>query len=144
MNVSRFGLVAAVLLAASACSGGTSSPVPSGGNRIHVTLADALRIEPATMSVPTGVPVTFVVTNTGASDHEFYLGDEADQAEHEREMQAMGGGMTHDEPEGIAVEPGETKELTFTFAEPGATLAGCHLPGHYASGMKADITVTSP
>ena len=141
--MSRVGLISAVLLAV-ACSGGAASPAPSGAHRINVTLTDALRIEPATMSVPAGVPVTFVVTNTGASDHEFYLGDEAAQAEHEREMQAMGGGMTHDEPEGIAVEPGQTEELTFTFAAPGATLAGCHLPGHYAGGMKADITVTSP
>lgn len=96
------------------------------------------------MSVAAGVPVTFVVTNTGAIDHEFYLGDEAAQAAHEQEMQAMGGGMAHDEPQGIAVDPGQTKELTFTFVEPGATLAGCHLPGHYAAGMKAAVTITAP
>ena len=42
----------------------------------------------------------------------------------------------------VAVAPAETKELTFTFAEPGATLAGCHVAGHYAGGMRADITVT--
>ena len=51
------------------------------------------------------------------------------------------GGMTHDEPEGIAVKPGETKELTYTFAEAGQTLAGCHVAGHYGGGMKAQITV---
>jgi uncharacterized cupredoxin-like copper-binding protein len=51
------------------------------------------------------------------------------------------GGMTHDEPEGIAVAPGETKELTFTFDAAGPFLAGCHVPGHYGAGMKADITV---
>jgi uncharacterized cupredoxin-like copper-binding protein len=90
------------------------------------------------------VPATFVVTNTGTTDHEFYLGDEAAQAEHETQMGGMGGmgGMTHDEPDGIALEPGETKELTHTFGTPGKTLAGCHLPGHYAGGMKADILVT--
>jgi uncharacterized cupredoxin-like copper-binding protein len=52
------------------------------------------------------------------------------------------GGMTHDEPEGIAVKPGETKELTYTFAKAGETLAGCHVTGHYGGGMKAAITVT--
>ncbi len=91
--------------------------------------------------MPAGVPVTFVVMNTGALEHEFYLGHEAAQAEHESEMQAMGG-MGHDEVNGIAVDPGETKELTFTFAEPGETLAGCHVAGHYAGGMKTAITVT--
>lgn len=93
------------------------------------------------MAVPAGVPITFVVTNSGAIEHEFYLGDEAAQAEHEKEMAAMGG-MTHDEPEGIAVKPGETKEMTYTFANAGDTLAGCHVAGHYGGGMRATITVT--
>jgi uncharacterized cupredoxin-like copper-binding protein len=113
----------------------------SGSTRIEVKLTDALRIEPASMTVPAGVPVTFVVTNAGSADHEFYLGDDDAQAEHEEEMMEMGG-MGHDEPEGIAVEPGETKELTYTFAAPGKTRAGCHVVGHYAGGMKATITVS--
>ena len=92
------------------------------------------------MTVPMGVPVTFVVTNSGPTDREFYLGDDPAQAEHEQDM--MAGGMTHDEPEGIAVKPGETKELTYTFAQAGQTLAGCHVAGHYGAGMKAAITVS--
>jgi uncharacterized cupredoxin-like copper-binding protein len=87
------------------------------------------------------VPVTFVVTNAGSTAHEFYLGDEAAQAAHELEMQEMGG-MSHDEPDGIAVDPGETKVLTHTFTRPGETLAGCHVAGHYGGGMKAVIKVT--
>lgn len=51
-------------------------------------------------------------------------------------------GMSHDDPNGIAVKPGETKELTFTFPESGEVLAGCHVAGHYDGGMKASITVT--
>jgi uncharacterized cupredoxin-like copper-binding protein len=98
-------------------------------------------MEPATLTVTAGVPVTFVVTNAGATDHEFYLGDEAAQAEHEKEMASMSG-MTHGEHQGIDVKAGETKELTYTFAAPGETLAGCHVDGHYGGGMKATITVT--
>lgn len=104
-------------------------------------LTDALKMEPAEMAVPAGVPVTFVVTNAGSIDHEFYLGDEAAQAEHEQEMQA--GGMAHDEPMGIGVKPGETKELTVTFPEAGSILAGCHVAGHYAGGMKASVEIGS-
>lgn len=157
MRLSRLALIPAAAVLAAACSSGagpsatptgapnaspTAAPsASSGATRIDVKLTDALRIEPAAMSVPAGVPVTFVVTNAGSTDHEFYLGDEAAQAEHEQEMQSMGG-MAHDEPEGIAVEPGETKELTFTFTKPGETLGGCHVAGHYAGGMKAAITVT--
>ena len=77
-----------------------------------------LKLEPAPMSVQAGVPVTFVVTNSGATDHKFYLGDEAAQAEHENDLAEMGG-MAHDEPERVAVKPGGTRELTYTFAEAG-------------------------
>jgi uncharacterized cupredoxin-like copper-binding protein len=161
MRLSRLALIPAAALLVAACSSGGASPAapssapsaatssaPSAATsapsavatRIEVTLTDALKIEPASMTVPAGVPVTFVVTNSGVTEHEFYLGDEAAQAEHEKEMAEMGG-MTHDEPEGIAVAPGKTKELTYTFAEAGQTLAGCHVVGHYGSGMKAEITV---
>ena len=159
MRLSRLALIpVAAILVAACSSGGAATTAPSASpagpsaspagpsasaaaaTRVEVTLTDALKIEPATMTVPAGVPVTFVVTNSGTTDHEFYLGDEAAQTEHEKEMAAMGG-MTHDEPEGIAVKPGETKELTYTFAKAGATLAGCHVAGHYGGGMKAAITV---
>jgi uncharacterized cupredoxin-like copper-binding protein len=49
--------------------------------------------------------------------------------------------MAHDEPNGIGLAPGETKELTMVFAERGETLAGCHVPGHYPAGMRATIEV---
>ena len=151
MRAFRLALLPAAALLIAACSSGggaTASPsapssaAPSAAStRIDVTLTDQLRMEPTPLTVPAGVPVTFVVTNSGAIQHEFYIGDEAAQAEHEQEMRA--GGMAHDEPAGISVAAGETKELTYTFAEPGETLAGCHEPGHYAGGMKATISVGS-
>ena len=149
MHRSRVALVPVVALLVVACSSGGATSVPAASasasdstaqTRIEVTMTDTFRFEPAAMSVPVGVPVTFVVTNAGVLDHEFYLGDEAMQAHHEEEMIEMGG-MGHDEPEGIAVEPGETEELTYTFDMPGMMLAGCHVAGHYAGGMKADVSV---
>lgn len=103
-----------------------------------MSLTDALRIEPAEITVPVGRPVRFVVTNTGALDHEFYVGDETAQMEHEEQM---GMGMQHGEEAGIEVAPGETKTLEMTFDAVGATLAGCHIEGHYAGGMKATIVI---
>ena len=41
----------------------------------------------------------------------------------------------------ILVAAGESKELSYTFAERGTTLAGCHVHGHYPAGMRAVITV---
>lgn len=128
-------------VAPSASPGGAETSVPSAAStQIEVKLLDSLRMEPATMTVPAGVPVTFVVTNAGSTEHEFYLGDEAAQTEHEQEM--MSGGMAHGDPAGITLKAGETKELTYTFARVGPTLAGCHVVGHYGGGMKAAITVT--
>lgn len=146
--------LAAIAVIAAACSGGGATPAPAtaapaasveataAATRIEVTLTDGLKIEPASMTVPAGVPVTFVVTNAGKILHEFVLGDEADQAEHEAEM-AAGGGMSMpvDEEMAIGVEPGQTKELTVTFDGPGSILAGCHVIGHYPAGMKATITI---
>ena len=87
------------------------------------------------------MPITFVVTNTGAIAHEFTLGDAADQQAHDIEMMQMGGQMMADEPNAIGVPAGATKELTWVFAEPGEMEAGCHVPGHYPAGMKMLIHV---
>jgi uncharacterized cupredoxin-like copper-binding protein len=150
MLLARFAVIPAAVLLVAACSSGIAKPpaqsaaasaAPSAAaTRIEVKLSDALRIEPTAMTVPVGVPVTFVVTNAGSTDHEFYLGDQAAQAEHEKEMAGMPG-MSHDEPDGIGLKPGETKELTHTFDSAGTTFAGCHVTGHYGAGMKAEITV---
>lgn len=157
MRLSRLALLPAAALLIAACGSGTGSTTapssaasasPTSGpsasaeaTRIEVQLTDELTIEPTEITVPAGVPVTFVVTNTGAIDHEFFVGDEAAQAEHEQEMQA--GGMAHDEEMGIGVDPGQTKELTVTFPEAGSILAGCHVAGHYAGGMKANVEIGS-
>lgn len=155
MRLIRLAPIVLVVLVVAACSGGGPSPAPSAAaspgtasaappstgaaTRIEVRMTDALRFEPASMTVPAGQPVTFVVTNTGSIEHEFVLGDEAEQAAHEQEMAESG--MTHDEPMAIAVKPGATKELTVTFDAAGAILVGCHFPGHYAAGMRASVEV---
>ena len=153
MRLPKIALAPALILVVAACSGGGSTSSPSGAaasppaappdagtQTIQVELTDTLLMEPAELTVKAGQPVTFVITNSGAIEHEFYLGDEAMQAELEAQMQS--GEMMHDTPEGVVVKPGETMEFTYTFADPGQTLAGCHVAGHYAAGMKAAITVT--
>lgn len=141
--------LAATLALVSACGAapgggagatGTAPPASAAPVRIEVTLTDALRIEPATIAVAAGIPVTFVVTNAGSAPHEFVVGDEDAQREHEAEMAEMGG-MMHDEEMAIFVDPGATKELTLTFERPGTLLAACHVAGHWSSGMEATIVV---
>ena len=110
--------------------------------RVEVKLADSLKMAPAEIAVPVGQAVTFVVTNIGANTHEFFVGDDAAQMEHENEMTSMCG-MSQDEANGISLKAGETKDLTVTFDAPGTMIAGCHEPGHYGGGMKAMIKVGS-
>lgn len=112
---------------------------------IEMTAHDDFSFDPAQIIVTAGETITFRVTNVGNLPHDFTLGDEAVQDEHEAEMAEMAenGEMVHDEPNVLSLPPGETHELTWHFTEPGTVLIGCHEIGHYAAGMIATITVES-
>jgi uncharacterized cupredoxin-like copper-binding protein len=120
---------------------GTASPSIGGSPRVvAVTMTDELRFVPHQFSFTAGETVRFEVTNAGAIRHEFFIGDTDAQASHEAEMLEMGG-MAHDEPNGIGVDPGESKVLEHTFSAAGTVLIGCHELGHYDAGMVATVTV---
>jgi uncharacterized cupredoxin-like copper-binding protein len=80
------------------------------------------------------------VTIEGKIPHDFTLGTADMQEEHEEEMAS--GQMMLEEPNAFDLEPGETREMTWTFTTPGQVLYGCHEPGHYAGGMVGTIAVT--
>jgi uncharacterized cupredoxin-like copper-binding protein len=110
---------------------------------VEIVADDDLRFTPDTVTVTEGEAITFRIVNSGEIPHDFTLGDEATQDDHEEEMAEMEGMMMDDEPNAVAVAAGETKELTWRFTEAGPVLVGCHQPGHYAAGMTATITVES-
>lgn len=145
MRTPALVLLAAIVVALAACSAPSPSEVasPSADESprvIAVTMTDALRFEPDAFAVSPGETIRFEVANAGQIRHEFYIGDADDQAAHEAEMIEMGG-MAHDEPNGISVEPGGSKVLDYTFDAPGTLLIGCHEPGHYDAGMMATVEV---
>jgi len=109
---------------------------------VEVTQLDEMRFDPPSIEVQAGETIRFEVTNAGQAPHEFVLGDAAFQADHEEEMAAMGGTPMMDEPNAIAVEPGETGTVVWTFTEGGTLEYACHVPGHYPAGMAGEITVT--
>ncbi|MEX2324028.1 MAG: plastocyanin/azurin family copper-binding protein [Acidimicrobiia bacterium] len=150
-------LILALALTVAACgqeTGDTTTPEPTGSEFafgspanaadadrvIEIRTSDDLRFEPADITVAPGETVTFRLTNDGAVDHDFTLGDQATQDRHEAEMSEMAG-MAHDEPNVATIPAGETVELTWTFGVGGTVLIGCHQPGHYAAGMTGRITV---
>jgi uncharacterized cupredoxin-like copper-binding protein len=99
---------------------------------------DYSRFEPEVLRLEAGQEVTFVISNGDPIDHEFILGDQAVQDRHE-----LGTEPHHDSiPTEVSVPAGRTVETTVTFDEPGTLILGCHLPGHYAYGMKAAVLVT--
>jgi uncharacterized cupredoxin-like copper-binding protein len=84
--------------------------------------------------------VRFDVQNAGEIAHEFFVGTEIEQGDHETEMRdPMAAG--HDHPTGVHVEAGKSKKLAIKFSTAGTFLMGCHEPGHYAAGMKGTIVV---
>jgi uncharacterized cupredoxin-like copper-binding protein len=99
--------------------------------RIHYSRFDATSL----MFAP-GETVRFVVENTDPIDHEFILGDRTVQILHERGTQAF-----HARHGVMTLPADSTRTTTFTFGEPGTLLIGCHLPGHYAFGMRIPVTV---
>lgn len=104
---------------------------------VHITIHHSA-FDPDELDVAPGETVRFVVENTDPIDHEFLVGNEQVQAVHELGTEA------HHAP-----RPGEmsvpaltTRATTYTFPTGnGSTIFGCHLPGHYAYGMRGAIRI---
>jgi uncharacterized cupredoxin-like copper-binding protein len=94
--------------------------------------------DPATVTVPVGRAVTFVITNTDPIDHEWIVGD---AALHERHR--TGTEPVHNaRPTEITIPALSERRTTVTFAAAGSLQFICHLPGHEAYGMVGTVTIT--
>ena len=120
--------------------------------------------EPESIDAKAGETIRFVVTNHGGFVHEFNIGTAEMHAAHQEEMAMMvehgviepdrinhdmmnmdmGGGhvMSHDDPNSVLLEPGQSAEVIWKFTEAMPMEFACNVPGHYDSGMMGDITVT--
>jgi uncharacterized cupredoxin-like copper-binding protein len=133
-------LLGVVALAIGAVAGATAFALPDGDaepRTIEVVMRYS-RFEPATIEVDPGETVRFVVRNADPIDHEFILGDAAVQRAHERGTEAY----HPPRPGEMSVAPLEVAETTYTFPDaPGELILGCHLPGHFAYGMRAEVRI---
>jgi plastocyanin len=93
---------------------------------VMVTLTE-FSIIPQTLSVPLGMPVTFVVTNTGGAQHNL-------EVEHEGQGIEQRLFATN-------LVPGETRRATFTFTVAGEWEMYCPVGNHRALGMRGTILV---
>ena len=99
-----------------------------------------IKFAPSDIAIRAGQTVQFQITNSGKLEHEFLLGDAAQQAEHGKEMAAMPG-MKMRHINGISVAPGKTESFIWSFTKAGRLQYGCHVPGHYTAGMVGELTV---
>lgn len=116
---------------------GTAAHPVDADRTEKVEVVEPLKFEPTSLRVEVDETITFELSNTGNTDHEFVLGDAAYQDGHGSEM----GGMEHSEGNGVFLARGASGSVTWTFTEPGELLFACHVDGHYKAGMFGRIIV---
>ncbi|HET8802402.1 MAG TPA: cupredoxin domain-containing protein [Marinobacter sp.] len=122
--------------------------------------------QPESIEVRPGETIRFVVENQGALVHEFNIGTPEMHEAHQEEMKMMvehgviqggklnedmmsmdmgnGHTMKHDDPNSILLEPGQSGEVVWTFAEKANIEFACNIPGHYQSGMYGEVNFQGP
>lgn len=128
--------LALAMLAVAGLAACRPAQAEDGVRTVEITILYS-RFTPSTLAFDPGTTVRFEIRNTDPIDHEFILGNEEVQAVHERGTEAHHGAR----PGEISIPAGTTRTTTYTFAERGALIFGCHLPGHYAFGMRGTVTV---
>jgi uncharacterized cupredoxin-like copper-binding protein len=116
-----------------------ASPTASqAGSRVCVGVRQVeYAIQPDRTTFKVGQPYVFAIGNAGEMVHEFII--EPPGADEKDVLKSADGKVAKAED----IEPGKTKELTWTFTEPGDFELACHRPGHYEAGMHVAITVTA-
>ena len=115
----------------------------SGGVRTVDITIHFSRFEPDHVDVAPGETVRFVVHNTDPIDHEFILGDQAVQDREEASTDLVHDGTV---PGMVSAPAGRTVSTVVSFPKHPAERSlvyACHLPGHYAYGMRSLLTVTN-
>jgi uncharacterized cupredoxin-like copper-binding protein len=102
--------------------------------RIHYS-----HYEPASVMVPVGRPVTFLITNDDPIDHEWIVGDAASHERHRTGTEPVHGAR----PTEVSIPARSQTRTTVTFAAPGSLQFICHLPGHEAYGMVGTVTINT-
>ena len=129
----RSGLLAAGIAAVAAFPGSHGDGVVTVDITIHHS-----HFSVSELSFPAGTTVRFVIHNTDPIDHEFIVGSPVVQYYVEHSTERVHHGM----PGQVSVPAGTTRETTYRFGAPEPLLFGCHIPGHYAYGMRGTIAVT--
>jgi uncharacterized cupredoxin-like copper-binding protein len=130
----RWLAAVALLIGAAVVAGCGASPAPQ---RVEILIGYS-HFSPAEVTVPHGVPVTFVLVNEDPIDHEWLIGDAAFHERHRTGTEPVHG----ERPDEVSVPAFATVQTTLTFDHPGDVVFICHFPGHEAYGMVGVLHVT--
>lgn len=114
------GLLALAMIVVAGC--GMLASAGGGNGKVTVKAQDAMRFDPASVTVPAGQPVQFTLVNDGSLIHDFVLTDGVEQ------------------PVKIEAAGKASASGSFTLMRPGTYTYICGQPGHEAAGMKGTIT----
>jgi uncharacterized cupredoxin-like copper-binding protein len=160
--------MSAAALAAGTHSDGHGANIGEPGKASEATRTITVEMydnyyEPENLAVKAGETVRLVIENKGALVHEFSIatadmheasqknmqmlaehgvinGDRIDHGMMEMDM-GDGHSMKHDDPNSVLMEPGESREIVWTFSEASDLEFACNVPGHYQAGMVGGIDV---
>jgi len=123
---------------------------------MHVIMTDN-EYSRRSITVTKGETVRFIVENKGEFVHEFNIGTAEMHKGHQAEMMTMmesgaleadkivhakmGGGMMHDDPNSVLLEPGQQGEVVWKFVQSGEIEFACNVPGHYEAGMRGKLKI---
>jgi len=137
-------VAAAFAAGAAACSGPAPAASPSGP-RIVRLVATNFGYEPARIEVHLGETIRFILENPTDLPHELVVGSTAEHEDHAAAHHAAGTSVVRlpaEGPASLSVRPHGTGQLEYRFDDPAATILGCHIAGHWESGMRAEIVLS--
>ena len=107
---------------------------------VEITMSDAMRFNPSSISVKRNETIRFVLKNEGKLKHEMVLGTIKELREHAALMLKFPE-MEHADPNQASVEAGKTGELVWQFTKAGSFDFACLQAGHFEAGMKGNVVV---
>jgi uncharacterized cupredoxin-like copper-binding protein len=156
-------VLVAVALVAVGCDAGAPPPTPpiqagtsTAPREVNVVLKDWVFL-PDPIDIVPGETVVLHVINGGLDIHELVIGDEAVQdawevaeaAHADPPPGATPAVSVPPELAGIRLVVASGQRVDLTWAVPGTPAAGrlvlgCHIPGHWAKGMRAAVRIATP
>lgn len=145
-QLGRVAVIAAVALATTAAGyavadrGGTPAAPALGPEPVTVVVdVEHSRFVPDYVRVVEGTEVRFVLRNDDPINHELIVGPQSVHDRHRNGTEAY----HPPKPGELSVGPDGQGVTSYVFRTPGTVEMACHLPGHYAFGMRGEVEVVA-